>query len=160
VLSTQDDSGSNVLIVISYAHDFDYGTMEVTLRAWVFVTGHAVVVHLTGCNLGSADFCEQCTLEILVAISVSKHNSNWFLWFVCASEDGDFSGRLLFVRVVLEDDIARAYVIEVYGDGAQLCVSIKGIFVDTGADDFEPLANPRLDVRAERMVEDFEAYDI
>ena len=116
--------------------------MEVTLRAWVFVTGHAVVVHLTGCNLGSTDFCEQCTLEILVAISVSKYNSNWFLWFVCASEDGGFSGRLLFVRVVLEDDIARARIIEVQDDGVQLCVSIKGIFVDTGADDFEPLANP------------------
>ena len=49
---------SNALIVISYAHDFDYGPMEVTLRAWVFVTGLAVVVHLAGCNLGSADFCE------------------------------------------------------------------------------------------------------
>ena len=79
---------------------------------------------------------------------------------MCASVRGGFLGRLLFVRVVLEDDIARAYVIEVHGDGAQLCVGIKGIFVDTGADDFEPLANPRLDVRAERMVEDFEVYDI
>ena len=142
MLSTQDDSGSNVLIVISYAHDFDYGTMEVTLCTWVFVTGHAVVVHLTGCNLGSADFCEQCTLEILVTISVSKHNSKWFLWFVCASEDGGFSGRLLFIRVVLEDDIARARIIEVQDDGVQLCVSIKGIFIDTGADDFKPLTNP------------------
>lgn len=79
---------------------------------------------------------------------------------MCASVRGGFLGWLLFVRVVLEDDIARALFIEVQGDGVQLCVSIKGIFVYTGADDFEPLANPRLDVRAERMVEDFEAYDV
>ena len=61
---------------------------------------------------------------------------------MCASVRGGFLGRLLFVRVVLEDDITRARIIEVQDDGVQLCVGIKGIFVDTDADDFKPLANP------------------
>ena len=60
---------------------------------------------------------------------------------MCASVRGGFLGWLLFVRVVLEDGIARARIIAVQDDGVQLCVSIKGIFIDTGADDFKPLTN-------------------
>ena len=53
-------------------------TISIMARWKSFVTGLAVVVHLAGCNLCSTNFCKQCTLEILVAISVSKHNSIWF----------------------------------------------------------------------------------
>ena len=66
-------------IVIGNGHDLNNGVMKAILRFRVVVVVHTRVVHLTGCNLRPVYMIHQRTLEILVAISVSKHNSMIYL---------------------------------------------------------------------------------